>query len=59
MQVVAIYERALWRERGYSGEVVGDGSEASQGPVFNAFDTRCGQGDARRGEQTGRWNRRG
>lgn len=37
-KVIVAYDRAYWREGGFSGEVVGDGSEASLGPVFNVFD---------------------
>jgi monoamine oxidase len=35
---VAVYERAFWREAGFSGELVADTSGAGVGPVFNGFD---------------------
>eukprot|EP00002_Diphylleia_rotans_P012778 TRINITY_DN2495_c0_g1_i1.p1 TRINITY_DN2495_c0_g1~~TRINITY_DN2495_c0_g1_i1.p1 ORF type:complete len:483 (+),score=80.38 TRINITY_DN2495_c0_g1_i1:45-1493(+) len=37
IKTLAIYERPYWREKGFSGEVVGDASTIS-GPGFNAFD---------------------
>jgi monoamine oxidase len=35
---IAVYERAFWRDAGFSGELVVDTSDPSAGPVFNGFD---------------------
>lgn len=35
---VAVYERAFWREAGFSGEAIADTSGVGAGPVFNGFD---------------------